>query len=443
MLGLACAGAVLADAAATAKGIEAYLAELEADIVELSAAREMLVRNTGMADRPIEKLMKRRTEISTILRTNSRGLVVNEMHAERSAGKKFRDLSNQKWFKETSDLRRYYGSTISSGGRYSMFWCIPIRVALQSGTYRSGGAIVARIDMRGAFESAAKRAKDPFVVLDGRQRVYSSSWKNAYEVASRHPLTVKGLDNLVVGSRADEEPKQEPAAEAGPPAGGPEAAATAQADSSLRVHAVAPAETVTKRQGKLPIGLIILFVVVGIFLALAAALFQRMNKKRHDALMHTIDRESSPFEYGETVVMDRTKLMQMAGPGEAAPQEEGVRRQYIPASPQAGPQRPRDPFKETRIMSLDEMKAEVEADINQKLNSVLVERTKQIRKEVYGEVRLAFLQNMKGYSVAIGQQSEKLSRFIQAGGARGPRETQALQHILAELQKIRNSIEGR
>jgi hypothetical protein len=314
---------------------------------------------------------------------------------------------------------------------------------MRSGSYRSGGAIVAKIDMRGAFDAAAKHVKDPFMVLDGKQRVYSSSWKSTYGIASKHPVTVKGVDNLMVGSRADEEPKQEPVAEARPPAGGPEAAPRVQADTSLRVHAVAPAETVTKRQGKLPLGLIILFVVVGIFLALAAALFQRMNKKRHDALMHTIDRESSPFEYGETVVMDRTKLMQMAGPGEAEPQEEGVRRQYIPASPQAGPLRPRDPFKETRIMSLDEMKAEVEADINQKLNSVLVERTKQIRKEAYGEVRLAFLQNMKGYSVAVGQQIEKLDRFIQAGGARGPRETQALQQILAELQKIQNSIEGR
>ncbi|MBD3391773.1 MAG: hypothetical protein GF410_07115 [Chitinivibrionales bacterium] len=439
------------EAEKVARTIESYLNGLEKDLIALAGRREMLVRKVTLADIPIGQTMEKRPELITVMRVNSRGLVVNEKHTNREPGREFRNLSNQKWFRETSDLKRYYGHLTTSTARHRLFWCVPIKVQKRSGPYRSGGAIVTKIDLRTALENAAKEIRQPFLVFHGRRRIFSHAWKDKELPGASEELTIKGMDNLRVSVSKTREAAH--LDDAGPASGGDKGAPAA--DAEMKAPGVpqpgADGGEVTRKKGELPLMLILGIVAAGIVLAGLAALFQRLTSKRHKALVEEIDKESSPFEYGETVVMDRSKLMQHmqaegAGQPAVSPAEPAA-----PAAAEAGraqaaqpaPSRPRDPFKETRIMSLDQMRAEVEADINQKLNAVLSERTKQIRKEAYGQVRLTFLKNMKSYSVALGAQIDKLYGLMQAVGARDPQQAHMLQGIVGELQKIRDSIEGK
>jgi len=404
------------DTRTVAQGIDDYFAGLETEIVECAGRPEMLARKTSLAQQHIRKLIKNRPEIVSVLQINARGLVLNEEVRDGNPGRKFRDLSNQKWFRQVGRMEPYYGSIVTTTGERFLFWVIPVPTTSRSGSPLSpAGALVVRIDAREGLRNAAKQVKEPFLVLQDKARMFSNEWKSSYNAGPTYPLNLKGMENVVVVVEAEK---------AAPPR-------TVQQPS-----AALPAPTAEAPAGKSNLLLIIIvaLLIVGIAAAGIAGWLQISSRKRHAALMAKIDKEQSPFEYGETVVMDRNKLMQAAG--REAPAGAG-------GAASGGAPMPRDGFRETRIMSLEQMRAEVESDINQKLNTVLAERTKQIRREAYGEARLAFLQNMKSYSMAIGRQIDNLGQFIAAGGARGPREAQILQTILVELQRVQDAIEGR
>jgi hypothetical protein len=411
-----------ASSAQIAKEIETYFEELKSDIEGLAAADEMLKRKISMADKPIAKLMKNRREIVSIIRTNSRGLVVNEKHVDKGPGKQFRNLSRQRWFRVTRRLECYY-SLITSAGSEQLFWCVPIKVKQRSGRFRSGGAIIAKIDVKEALRNAARKIDRPFIIYREDEKLFSHDWKKSETGAKREELTINGLDEL----------------EAAGLKGGKKAAKKKPQAEAAQKPAAAPAKAVSsqkpvKQERKVPVALIILLITIGALFLAAAVTFKVISGRRHAALVENIDKESSPFEYSETVMLDRSKLFPAGGGNTGT---DGT------SPPEGAIKRFKGKPKGTAPAPPDEAKANVDAETNQKLNAILSERTKQIRKQVHAEVRFAFLKNMKEYSVSLGRQIQYLNQYAAAGGPRSHDEMVMLQDIIGKLQQIQNSIEGR
>ena len=88
----------LADSGKTVKDIEAYFSDLDSALSSLG--QKVAVSSVKQAKEPMEKILQDYPGIAALIRSNSRGKVVNEAVREGKPGKPDRNLSRQKWFRK-------------------------------------------------------------------------------------------------------------------------------------------------------------------------------------------------------------------------------------------------------------------------------------------------------------------------------------------------------
>jgi len=168
------AAIVFADSRQVVTDIETYFSDLDSALSTFG--QEVSRYGAGRAKEPLEKMLQDYPGIEFLIWINSKGVVVNEAVREGKPGKPHRNLSRQKWYEKIKSLKPYYSSLRTRKGDHQLFWCKPIRIT-KSGRDRSGGAIVARIDLKRSFNTVAKKIGTPFRVLQKRQPLFSHSWK--------------------------------------------------------------------------------------------------------------------------------------------------------------------------------------------------------------------------------------------------------------------------
>ncbi|MBD3240211.1 MAG: hypothetical protein GF331_06460, partial [Chitinivibrionales bacterium] len=152
--------------------IVAHFDSLERVIEKIADDDQARSSNLRTTTAFFKKLMGRYSEIHDLLRINSRGKVTNELARDGKVGKRYRSVARQSWFSDVGPGKEpYYGMVKTRRGRYMLFWAMPILI-----DGRSGGAILAKLDLNECLEGAARRADGPFrVYYDGR-RVFSHDW---------------------------------------------------------------------------------------------------------------------------------------------------------------------------------------------------------------------------------------------------------------------------
>lgn len=249
------------DSRQVVKGLETYFSDLDSTLSTFG--QEVSRYGSRRAKEPLEKMLQDYPGIEFLIWVNSKGVVVNEAVREGKPGKPHRNLSRQKWFKKIKNLEPYYSSFKTGKGDHQLFWCKPIRIT-KSGRDRSGGAIVAKIDLKRSFDTVAKKIGTPYRVLQKEQPLFSHSWKMSYD-STAVPLTIKGISDIQINVK-----KENPVLEATPPEPGKEEA-----------FFFSPK-------------LIIVFVSIVIALVVLLSIIKVVVKMRHEALIRRIEGDE-PF----------------------------------------------------------------------------------------------------------------------------------------------------
>ena len=244
---------VSAGSGKTVKDIEAYFSDLDSALSALG--QKVALSSVKQAKEPMEKILHDYPGIATLIRSNSRGKVINEAVREGKPGRANRNLSRQKWFRKIKSLEPYYSSLKNRKGEHQLFWCKPIRIK-KSNRDRCGGAIVARIDLKRSFEAVAKKMESSFRVLQKGQPLFSHSWKASYDTTAL-PLVIKGLPDILINVK-----------------------------EKKKVVELKPPEP-EKKEGSL-FKTVTLFVLIGIVLVLLWNIFMAIVKKRQEALLRQI-----------------------------------------------------------------------------------------------------------------------------------------------------------
>ena len=172
---------------------------------------------------PVENLFREalanRPEFVTILRTNSKGQIVNVAARDDSMFVKNTDVSNKEWYRSPQESKRpYYGPVIQENRRSFLFWSKPILVRNSMGMPRFGGVIAAKVNLPVCFKLFAARFQGPFQILLRGKEFYYLSWDEhaSYEEKPVHIPGTSGLTCRFVSNKTNETKSAISGAEPGP-----------------------------------------------------------------------------------------------------------------------------------------------------------------------------------------------------------------------------------
>jgi hypothetical protein len=149
---------------------------------------------------PVENLFREalaeRPEFMTVLRTNSKGQIVNIVTREDSALVKNADVSGKEWYSAPQESKGpYYGPPVHESRGSFLFWSKPVLVRNSLGMSRFGGVIAAKISLQVCCKLFAARFQKPFQILLKGKEFYYLSWNEhaPYEEKIVHIPGVGGL----------------------------------------------------------------------------------------------------------------------------------------------------------------------------------------------------------------------------------------------------------
>jgi hypothetical protein len=178
----------------TKDSIEHYFASLKKDFDKLADNPAMNKPKSKSINGLFVTTLKRHQPIYSFMRTNAKGVMVNEVVRgqvpEKIKKNTKENVKEQEWFKKISKTAtEYYGFTfIEENGRYYLFWVSPILGPKK----KFGGAVVAKIDLWDCFHEMSKETTEPFLIRLGGKSLYSDKWKNSKNFVEV-PLEVPGV----------------------------------------------------------------------------------------------------------------------------------------------------------------------------------------------------------------------------------------------------------
>jgi hypothetical protein len=261
--------------------IESYFAQLRESVSDI--AKNPVVKRTRLTltDRYFVRSLKRHQTIYSLIRTNSKGIVISEIIRGQTPNREYRNIANQQWFKYIARNNKEYNGFLKEEGRYYLFWAHPVILTARSGRKRFGGTAAAKVDLWDSFHKFAARVKQPFLIKLNGKSLYSNKWEhqaNFREVK----LDIPGVDRITVRF-ADKAEQQE-------------AALSRSSESAAQQQkAVSKAEMPEQNETKPVIrfkSLLPIIIAGAVLLAvLAAALIRLLIWARYKRLINKIDKE--------------------------------------------------------------------------------------------------------------------------------------------------------
>ncbi len=465
---------VWAESDETTAAVAEHFDALHTTIAQLAESDALASANIKRAVAPFKKTMSSHASVTSMMRINSKGKVVNEVVREGRPGRRFRNVSRQGWFTETARLNNYYGYLKRRDGDFELFWCFPI---VLSGN-RFGGALVAKIDMKRALKTVAGEIDKPFRVVYEKRVFFAHEWNKSGETATKK-LDVRGTEDLKFYIHAK---KAEALAASGDASGKTDGQPAQQVKQTTDAQAAAQAANAkgeTKKGKGSLVGII--FVFVGLFVIGfgIAAFIGRNAKKRHEALLREIEENdksassNDPFQSAETVVIPvgatRGAPAGSAAPAAPAQQQsespdygqtqlgetlyspESMATQVMSPPPGAGAnadaatgRQAADPAIQKALKDgYEQARREMEAHFAREMEAALARRTEQVRAEVLGQAQKRVGEKMRAHARALSVQIDNLSKVVSRTGMTPQALSESLNQITGELVKIRNSFEGR
>lgn len=466
----------------TAAGIKAYFKELHSEIVSLSKSKEMTLSIAAAAPQ-INRTFQKNEAIVSIIRTNSKGKVVNEIVRDGDAGQKFRDISNQAWYKKTAKMKPYYGNIKTRSGDFLLFWSMPIRIKKSRGGSRFGGAVAAKVDLNRCLKSFAETREAAFQVSKEGRKIFSHMWDNTIG-STTSEIEIIGIGELKIDVQTKAAPKSADALEkAGADSivpgdvGGADPNKGKASVSGIGEKTKGGPEKSVKRRGN-PWIMVMIFILAVTLIWTVSYFVKMAIKRRHEALLHSIEKEEDAFEHSPTVIVNRS-MLPTAPSGEASEPESADRghaggdyepkdpfvsdktvifRQTIPThrdepmQPRQDEQLPEEEMVKqpgTQPQMYDnndieglylQIRDELEHEYQQRFNAVINEKAEDIQRDAYTKARAFFIKSMKAYNDALSKEISNISKLITAKGINEQKRSDALKIITKNLLRIRDSL---
>jgi|GEM_PF-1489562 len=179
-----------------------------ADIVNRSETR---MKEIAPAESLFQAALAGRPEFLCVLRTNSKGLIVNAISREDESPARMDDVSGNAWYSvPLKTLKPYYSALLPGQGNkhYALYWSRPIRVKNAMGLLRFGGVVAVKINIAECFKRFAAVYGEPFqILLDGKE-FYYRAWDPAapFEEKTIRIPGVSGLTCKIVVKNAPAAP---------------------------------------------------------------------------------------------------------------------------------------------------------------------------------------------------------------------------------------------
>ncbi len=145
------------------------------------------------------KTLKAHQPWHSLLRTDKKGAVVNEVIRIEGESKEKRSVAGEVWFAQVSKTMKEHLSIVKNEktGRYYLIWAAPI-VAKVKGSETFQGAVAAQIDLWDCFDRYSDKSTTPFKIhiLD-RVVLFEHLWRDTIKYAEKH-LIVPGIDKITV-----------------------------------------------------------------------------------------------------------------------------------------------------------------------------------------------------------------------------------------------------
>ena len=167
--------------------------------------KSSVVRKTSISpvDEYFFNMLKRNQVFHSLYRTNSKGVVINEVKRMEKPTRDYRNIADQPWFiTMKKDLQPYSGFLKEDNGRYCLFWANPVLVEKRSGKVMNG-AIAVKIDLWDCFYKIADHSKVPFQARLGQKTLFDEKWERRFRY-QENKIVVAGVDNLILRWQKEE-----------------------------------------------------------------------------------------------------------------------------------------------------------------------------------------------------------------------------------------------
>jgi hypothetical protein len=223
--------------------VEKYVANMRKSFNQIPDTRVIRKTQLTKTNRYFMRLLKKHSAFTKIIRTNSRGRMINEVIRDETPRRVNKNVSRQKWYSFVRRKKEDYSKLLydKRTGRYSLFWAKPIMLK-SKGKKRFAGAVAAKIDLGDTFFWFSKRTREPFLIRLDKMILYSNRWEMA-ENFVEHDFEVPGVKKISI-RYIKKEPPPEPVAEK------PESVSAVAAAKKDKPGDKAKTRTRTKTKGK-------------------------------------------------------------------------------------------------------------------------------------------------------------------------------------------------
>jgi hypothetical protein len=179
--------------------LDTIFAKAKADFDKVASSVVLKYPRIKPANTLFWKSLKSHQPWHSLLRTDKKGAVINEVIRIEGESKEKRSVAGEPWFAQVSKTMKEHLSIIKNEktGRYYLVWAAPI-VAKVKGAETFQGAVVANIDLWDCFDRYSDKSTSPFKIhiLD-RVVLYEHLWRDTIKYNEKH-LIVPGLDKITV-----------------------------------------------------------------------------------------------------------------------------------------------------------------------------------------------------------------------------------------------------
>jgi len=262
---------------------------LETVLSDLAGRRDVRLGKPRAVDGILANTIKKFPAFQTLMRINSTGKVINEVVREGTPGERYRNVGRQGWFTVAGERMESYHGYVKSDDDYLLFWVKPLKSRRSNGSYKSAGALLAKIDIGRVLEKVAPTLSLPFTLIFDKETIFRYNWSPSVKHKSI-PLSLKGMEECTIlmgtqpvssGKKLTDAPASKSASKEGASDNAEERAGLngMQRDTSVSIMTFVPLMVIG--------GVLIL----GIFLVLH---IKKKVREKHEALIREIEGIEEP-----------------------------------------------------------------------------------------------------------------------------------------------------
>ena len=172
---------------------------LDSTCTELLNQPQVKMKEVAVVEGLFSTWLRRDTALIEVLRTSSKGIIVNRVLAKNDEGfSDGRDATKLPFFSQAAlNSTNYYG-VVDRADRKLLCWSKPIIIVTSNNKQRFGGIVAFGIDPQRVANSIAKKNHEPFqIIAESGAVLCSSRWKNRGEAAQK-PLIVNNTTIAII-----------------------------------------------------------------------------------------------------------------------------------------------------------------------------------------------------------------------------------------------------